>query len=38
MYYFQVGGLKRWSDASTHPDQNDLDNAYNYFKNFIERF
>lgn len=30
--------IKRWSDASTHPDQNDLDNAYNYFKNFIERF
>ena len=30
--------IKRWSDASTHPDQNDLDNAYNYLKNFIERF
>lgn len=28
--------VKRWADASTHPDQNDLDEAYNYFKKFIE--
>lgn len=24
--------IKRWSDASTHPDQKDLDNAFKYFK------
>ncbi len=29
--------VKRWEDASTHPDQNDLDAAYNYFKELINR-
>lgn len=24
--------IKRWEDASKHPDENDLKNAYNYFK------
>jgi anaerobilin synthase len=27
--------IKRWKDASKHPDENDLENAYNYFKNLI---
>lgn len=30
--------IKRWSDASTHPDEKDLDDAYNYFKNLMEKF
>lgn len=28
--------VKRWEDASKHPDQKDLDNAYNYFKKLLE--
>ena len=28
--------IKRWEDASKHPDQNDLDNSYNYFKELVE--
>ena len=27
--------IKRWKDASKHPDENDLENAYNNFKNLI---
>ena len=30
--------IKRWSDASTHPDEKDLADAYNYFKNLMEKF
>lgn len=28
--------IKRWEDASKHPDQNDLDNAYKYFKELVQ--
>lgn len=27
--------IKRWEDASKHPNQEDFDNAYNYFKNLL---
>ncbi|MGF6905997.1 flavodoxin family protein [Fusobacterium sp. PH5-44] len=26
----------RWKVASTHPDEKDLENAYNYFKNIVK--
>lgn len=29
--------IKRWEDASKHPDENDLESAYNYFKELIEK-
>ena len=29
--------VKRWADASTHPDKTDLDNAYSYFKELVSK-
>lgn len=29
--------IKRWEDASKHPDENDLENAYNYFRKLITK-
>lgn len=30
--------IKRWKDASTHPDEKDLADAYSYFKDLMEKF
>lgn len=29
--------IKRWADASLHPDETDLSNAYTYFKDLIAK-
>lgn len=29
--------IKRWEDASKHPDENDLKAAYNYFRELIKK-
>lgn len=29
--------IKRWEDASKHPDENDLESAYKYFKELVKK-
>lgn len=29
--------IKRWEDASKHPDENDLESAYKYFKELVTK-
>ena len=35
--HFLCQGIKRWADASLHPDESDLNNAYTYFKDLIAK-